>query len=183
MFFKVLEPKKLKNFISRQLQETYQSFIRSVLQGPQSEHNTTLSKENIRSKLATWPQIASIYMKEIDTLQQRINTLFLTLPKPHHPNNKTPDKHHYAETEAYTPEDLIKLPDIQTSGQRFKTLFQQVALPRSSGPQAPEHKRSKRFIPLIVAGIAGALASATAGTAWKRYPKRSTKCNSKTTRL
>jgi len=166
----------LTEFNESKLQDTYQSFLHAVLQGPRSEHNTTLSNENIqfvRSKLATWPQIATIHLKEIDTLQQRVNTLFLTLPKPDHPNNKTPDRNHYAETDGYIPDGLIKLPDIKTNGQRFQNLFQQIVFPRSVETQETEHPRTKRFIPLIIAGIAGAAASATAGTAFGLVNKNS----------
>jgi hypothetical protein len=97
-----------------------------VFNGPSATKNRTLSNENmsfLRSKLSTWPQIGKIHMKEIDHLQQRVNALYLTLPKPETPTTPTPETQHF-KPEPYSPDTMVRIP--QTEYQSFqKTMTDQ----------------------------------------------------------
>ena len=106
----------------------------------------------LKSKLATWPQIGQIHLKEIEQLQSRINSLYLTLPRPEHNTQPTPDTQHFTPPEPYTPDTLVKIPITDFQVPNFQT-------------QSTPH-RPKRFLPFIIGGIAAAIATATAGTAF-----------------
>lgn len=152
----------MKEFSEENLQSAYKQFIESVINGPVPVKDKTLTHDNLQflqSKLALWPQIASIHQAEITRLQTRINTLFLTLPKPDHHNTPTDYQSFNAET-LYDPEKFIKLPS-----------FQKPKLNPTS--QNKTSHRRKRVVPLIIAGIGAAAGAATAGTAFGLVTKKS----------
>jgi len=147
----------IHEFSEDTLRKSFDSFLEMVFNGPSATKNKTLSNENmtfLKSKLATWPQIGQIHMKEIEQLQSRINTLYLTLPKPEQ-HTQPSDTQQFTTPEPYTPETLVKIPI---------TDFQVPYL--YSPPKNLTHSRKKRFLPFIIGGIAAAIATATAGTAF-----------------
>jgi hypothetical protein len=162
----------MREFSEENLQATYKAYLETVLNGPTPVRDKTLSKENLQylnSKLALWPQIASIHQAEITQLQTRINTLFLTLPKPEHQSatNEFP----VLTEDPYSPDKLIQLPNVGK-------------LPKLRVPHTPRttpkpinttttRSRPKRLVPLIIAGIGSAVGAATAGTAFGIVTKHS----------
>jgi uncharacterized coiled-coil protein SlyX len=133
-----------------------------VFNGPSTTKNKTLANENmsfLKSKLAAWPQIGRIHTKEIEHVQQRINALYLTLPKPEHPTTPTPDTQHFS-PEYYSPDILVKIPSTE-----YKVPYL-YSTPKSMTSPKPRTNRTKRFLPLIIGGIVTAIATASAGTAF-----------------
>jgi len=148
----------MHEFSEDTLRKSYESFLEMVFNGPSKTRNKTLSNENmdfLKSKLATWPLIGKIHLKEIEHIQNRINALYLTLPRPEQ-NTKTPsDTQQFTSPEPYTPETLVKIPiteyqipNLYSSSKHLKT------------------NRTKRFIPMILGGLAISMLTATAGTAF-----------------
>jgi hypothetical protein len=148
----------LHEFSEDTLRASFDAFLEMVFNGPSAAKNKTLANENmefLKSKLATWPQIAKIHLGEIDRLQTRINALYLTLPKPENTPPPSSDTQHFTHQEPYTPDTLVKIP---------KTEYQVPYL--YSTPKDHPVSRNKRFLPFIIGGIAAALVTATAGTAF-----------------
>ena len=129
-----------------------------VFNGPSATRNKTLSNENmdfLKSKLSTWPIIGQIHLKEIEHIQNRINALFLTLPRPEHAGKVPSDTRQFTQTDSYTPETLVKIPVTEY---QIPNLY--------STPKNLKTNRTKRFLPMILGGLAVSLLTATAGTAF-----------------
>ena len=129
-----------------------------VFNGPSAAKNRTLANENmdfLKSKLANWPQIGIIHLREVEDLQERINALYLTLPKPESTPPPSPDAQHFKPAEPYTPDTMVKIPIKEY---QVPYLY--------STPKNHLNTRKKRFLPLIIGGIVASIATAAAGTAF-----------------
>jgi hypothetical protein len=120
------------------LEKTNQISLASFLEGPNCgalEAHVSLellgnfSDETLEGELALWPQIAAIHQIEITQLQTRINTFYLTLPKPEHQtaanefstmtNSDPYNFQKWAESLTYLPLNLLEppllLPQVRTT--------------------------------------------------------------------
>lgn len=164
----------MKEFSEENLQATYKTYLETVLNGPTPVREKTLAKENLQylnSKLALWPQIAAIHQAEITQLQTRINTLYLTLPKPEH-QTAANEYSTMTNNDPYSPDKLVQIPRMGRIP----------ILPTTKPPRVPitpspvqnnTKSRPKRIVPLIIAGIGSAVGAATAGTAFGIVTKHS----------
>ncbi len=121
----------------------------------------------MQSKLAGWPQIGKMHLEEVDKLQQRIKALYLTLPVSSQPDHRM-DTQHLDYTDG---SDSSHETDPNPFNSYHPSLSPTPA-PRRNQSQLNQN-RPKRFIPLIVAGIAAAATMATAGTAFGVINKNS----------
>ena len=166
----------IKELSEDNLRNSYRAYMTRVMNGPEEPIDTKeppkilLQAENtpfMQTKLAAWPKIGKMHLEEVDKLQQRIKTLYLTLPASHQPNHRVDTQHL----------DYSDIPD--TSSDFGSDIFSEsqsslrpTPHPRRNASQL-SLTRSKRFIPLIVAGIAAAATMATAGTAFGVINKNS----------
>ena len=166
----------VKDLSEGNLRASYRAYMTRVMSGPEGKIDPDqppkilLQAEDapfMHAKLASWAKIGTMHLEEVEKLQQRVKALYLTLPISAQPN-------HRVDTQHLDYSDSIDTQVHVEPGQftDYHPSLQIVPLPSQNLTQVPR-KRSKRFIPLIVAGIAAAATMATAGTAFGVINKNS----------
>ena len=163
----------IKELSENNLRESYRAYMTRVMNGPddpidpKSTPKILIQAENtdfMQTKIASWPKIGRMHLDELDKLQQRVKTLYLTLPA-------SQQSKHRVDTQ-----NLDDYDNHDTSSDFGSDIFldhHPVLNPTPHPRRNSSLTRPKRFIPLIVAGIAAAATMATAGTAFGVINKNS----------